>query len=816
MHTLLQDLRFGLRMMLKSRGFTLAAIATLALGIGANTAMFSVVYHVLLRPLPFPEPERLMAVEPMSTRHGPPAPSNFSFPDYRDTRARNVSFTDIAAYNNNDYTLTGTGEPVHVSTEIVSAAFFDVLGVHPTLGRSFAREEDAPGHHVIVLSHRLWMRQFQGDRSVLGRTVTLSGRNYTIVGVMPEGFQFPVRSQAIDLWTTFSKLSEPDAPGDPAITEQRGAHFLEVIGRLKPGVTMEQATADVTAIARALAAQDPDHNKYMTVTRVRPQVEYMVGESARALKLLLIAVGLVLLIACANVANLLLARSTSRAREIAIRSALGASGSRIVRQLLTESVTLALAGAVTGTGLAIWALSAMVKLYPSNLPRLAQVSIDVRVLLFTSGLALVSAILFGLVPALRVARPHIAEAMQAGGRTSGSAQHNRLRSALVISQTALGLMLLIGAGLLIRSLERLRHVDLGFNPEHLLTANFDLSQTRYNPDQQDQFYQELLHRLRTVPGVTAAGAAMPMPLSNDEWSISFNLLDDPAPESEQPSAGFFIASPGLFEGMQIPLVSGRLFDDRDRRNAPQVMIINQAFAQKFFANEDPLGRRIKIGAGDGKSRPKERTVVGVVGNVRSATLTQNPRAAYYVPLSQMIWSPPSLVIRTANSPLSVVEDVRKTLAGMDAEAPLFDVRSMDDVLALDLGEARFQTLLLSAFAAIALLLTAVGLYGVMAYSVAQRTQEIGIRIALGASRTDVLRMVLERGALLTGAGLVAGIIGALALTGFMEKMLFDTKPFDPLTIAAVTVILAAIALLASYLPAQRATRVDPLVTLRVE
>lgn len=816
MHTLLQDLRFGLRTMLKSRGFTLAAIATLALGIGANTAMFSVVYNVLLRPLPFPQADRLVSLEQMSTRHGAPVPSNFSYPDYRDTRERNRSFTDIAAYNNSDYTLTGTGEPIHVSTETVSAGFFDIVSVHPALGRGFAREEDAPGHHVIVLSNSLWMRQFHGDRAVLGRTVTLSGRSYTVIGVMPEGFQFPVLSHPIDLWITFSKMSEPDAPGDQPITDQRGAHFLQVIGRLKPGVSIEQATSDVNTIAGALAAQYPDENKYMTVVRLRPEVDYMVGESARPLKLLLIAVGLVLLIACANVANLLLARSTARAKEIAIRSALGASTSRIVRQLMTESLALALAGAAVGTALAIWALSAIVKLYPANLPRLQQVSIDVRVLLFTSGLALVSSVLFGLVPALRIARPQLAEAMQAGGRTSGSAQHNRLRSALVIAQTALGLMLLVGAGLLIRSLERLRHVDLGFNPEYILTAYFDLSQTRYNSDRQDQFYRELLRRLRTVPGVVAAGGAMPMPLNDDDWSISFNLMDHPLPASEQPSAGFFIASPGLFEALQIPLISGRLFDESDQRNGTQVMIINQAFAQKYFPNQDPLGHRIRIGAGDGKGRPKERTVVGVVGNVRSQTLTENPRAAYYVPLSQMIWAPPGLVIRTAGDPLSAVQDVRNTLAGMDAEAPLFDVRSMDDLLALDLGQAKFQTLLLGAFAGIALLLTAVGLYGVMAYSVAQRTQEIGIRMALGASRSDVLRMVLQRGAIMTGAGLVGGIIGALAVTGFMEKMLFDTKPFDPLTIGAVSLILAATALLASYLPARRATKVDPLVTLRVE
>jgi len=811
----MQDLRFGFRTMLKSRGFALVAIATLALGIGANTAMFTVVYNVMLRPLPFPQPESLVAILALRTRGGPPTPSSFSYPDFRDVRERNRSFTDVAAHNNNDYTLTGVGDPVHVSAEVVSAGFFKILGVQPTLGRGFAFDEDQPGHHVIVLSQQFWARQFNSDRSVLGRAVALSGRSYTVIGVMPEGFQFPVRSHPIDMWTTFSKLSEPEEPGESVITEQRGAHFLEVIGRLKPGVSNAQATADVSAIAQALAAQYPDWNKYQKQMRSRPMLEYMVGENARPLRLLLIAVGLVLLIACANVANLLLARSTARAKEIAIRSALGASMRRLVFQLLTESAALALTGAAVGTLLARWALAAMVKFYPSNLPRLQDVSIDVRVLVFAAGLALVSALLFGLVPALRVARPNLAEAMQTG-RTSSSLQHNRFRSLLVVSQTALGLMLLIGAGLLIRSLYRLAHVDLGFNPDHVLTASFDLSQTRYNPDQQDRFYQELLQRLRRVPGVTAASGALPLPLSSDDWTISFDLVDHPLPESEQHSAGFYIAAPGLFEAMQIPLLRGRFFDEHDQRHAAQTMIINQAFTQKFFPNQDPVGRHIKIGAGDGNSRPKDREVVGVVGNVRNAVITESPRPAYYVPLSQMIWSPPSLVIRTSGDPVGVVEDVRKTLDGMDPEAPLFDVRSMEDLLALDIGEAKFQTLLLGIFAGIALLLTAVGLYGVMAYSVAQRTREIGIRIALGASRGDVLGMVLRRGATLTAAGLTAGILGALCLTGFMEKMLFDTKPFDTLTIVAVSALLASIALLASYLPARRATKVDPLVTLRYE
>ena len=622
-------------------------------------------------------------------------------------------------------------------------------------------------------------------------------------------------------WFGFPIAVRPEAP----FTRDRAVHFLEsrkVATRLLFGGNLlrQPAYRHVThRVAGDLKNTDFVMNNLFWIGLYpglsQPMLEYMVGENARPLRLLLIAVGLVLLIACANVANLLLARSTARAKEIAIRSALGASMRRLVFQLLTESAALALTGAAVGTLLARWALAAMVKFYPSNLPRLQDVSIDMRVLVFAAGLALVSALLFGLVPALRVARPNLAEAMQTG-RTSSSLQHNRFRSLLVVSQTALGLMLLIGAGLLIRSLYRLAHVDLGFNPDHVLTASFDLSQTRYNPDQQDRFYQELLQRLRRVPGVTAASGALPLPLSSDDWTISFDLVDHPLPESEQHSAGFYIAAPGLFEAMQIPLLRGRFFDEHDQRHAAQTMIINQAFTQKFFPNQDPVGRHIKIGAGDGNSRPKDREVVGVVGNVRNAVITESPRPAYYVPLSQMIWSPPSLVIRTSGDPVGVVEDVRKTLDGMDPEAPLFDVRSMEDLLALDIGEAKFQTLLLGIFAGIALLLTAVGLYGVMAYSVAQRTREIGIRIALGASRGDVLGMVLRRGATLTAAGLTAGILGALCLTGFMEKMLFDTKPFDTLTIVAVSALLASIALLASYLPARRATKVDPLVTLRYE
>jgi putative ABC transport system permease protein len=474
-------------------------------------------------------------------------------------------------------------------------------------------------------------------------------------------------------------------------------------------------------------------------------------------------------------------------------------------------------GAPLGIGVAAWTLSAVLQLYPTNLPRVQEIGIDFRVVLFTAGLALLTGILFGLVPALRLSAPNLTDAMREGGRSSTAGQrHNRLRSGLVVVETAFGVMLLIGAGLFIRSLDRLSHARLGFNPGHLLTASFDLSETAYNPDQQDRFVHDLLDRLRTLPGVTDAAGSLPLPLNSDGWSVSFNLLDHPVPEANQPSAGFYVVAPGFFETMQIPLVRGRTFGERDQRNAPPVMIVTDSFVRKFFPAEDPIGKRVEIGAGEGpaRARYKTREIVGVVGEIRTSNLADPPVPAYYIPLPQLMWGPPSLVIRTAGDPRGVASQVRQVLSSMDPSAPLYDVRPMDDYLALDLGRARFQTALLGFFAGVALLLTAVGLYGVIAFAVAQRTHEIGIRVALGASRSNVLGMVLTRGIVLTVAGITIGVFSAAALSRLIQSLLYDTAPLDPLTYCAVCVTLSSVALLASYIPARRATRVDPMAALR--
>jgi putative ABC transport system permease protein len=549
------------------------------------------------------------------------------------------------------------------------------------------------------------------------------------------------------------------------------------------------------------------------------ELQFLVGDVRTPLLVLLAAVVLVLLIACANVANLLLVRGSDRVRETGVRAALGASRWRLVRQLVTESVALSVVGSALGVLLASSMLSGVLHLYPENLPRAAQIGIDVRVLLFSAALAIVTGVLFGLAPSLQVAPASLAANIRSGSRTATSNRgQKRLRSALVVAETAVGVMLLIGAGLLLRSWQRLTRVDLGFDPDHLLTASFDLSETRYNADQQDRFVNTLLEKLNNQPGVSSAAGAIPLPLSDNNFSVSFNLLDHPVPEANQPSAAFYVVTSGFFETMRMPLVRGRFFNGHDQRNSPPVMVVNAAFAQKFFPNEDPIGKRIEIGAGEGPAREKYKTreVVGVVGNLRNNELGQEPLAAYYIPLPQLMWGPPTLIIRTAAQPAAVAAEVGKVLRSMDSEAPLYDVRTMNDYLALDLGRARFQATLLGLFAGIALLLTAVGLYGVMAQSVAQRTQEIGIRMAMGASRENVRTMVLRSGTFLSLTGTMIGVVGALAFARLIESLLYQIPPRDPTTYFGVCAILAIVALLASYVPAMRATRLDPMVALRYE
>jgi len=815
----MQDCRYGIRQLRRNPGFAIVAVVTIALGISTTTAMFSVVNAVLLRPLPFHQPQRLVAVGQYDTRHGDRKNLNFdmSYPDILDIRSQTRTLAGIAAYDWNDATLTGLGEPLHVNLATVSAELFSLLGVQPALGRSFSADEDQPGHYVAIVNQRFWRTHLKGDPSAIGRHVDLNGRSYTIIGVMPKNFQFPVDAETRDLWVTLSRKAEADGVGETPITAQRGAHFLGAIARMKDGVTLEQTNADLASLGQALAREYPNSNAHNGISAVA-ELESLVGDIRRPLLILLAAVSLVLLIACANVANLLLVRGSDRAREIGVRAALGASRVRLMRQLVTESIVLSLAGSALGVLAASWMLRGVLRLCPDNLPRADQIGVDWHVLVFSTALAIATGILFGLVPSLQAASPAVAS-IRTGSRTvTASRTHNRLRSGLVIGETAIGVMLLIGAALLLRSLHRLGHVDLGFDSRDMLTANFDLPDTRYNPDQQDRFVQNLLIRIRSLPGVVAASGALPLPLSQDHFSISFNSLDHPVAKANEPSAAFHVVSPGFFETMRMPLMRGRFFGELDQRNSEPVMIVSSAFARKYFPNEDPIGKRIEIGAGEGPTRAKYKTreVVGVVGDLRSSNLEKQPAATYYVPLPQLIWGAPTLVIRTSCEQSAIVQSVSKVLRGMDPEAPLYNVRTMDDYLALDLGRAHFQTVVLGLFAGIALVLTAIGLYGVMAQSVVQRTQEIGIRMAMGASRENVRAMILQRGTFLSLVGTGIGIVGALACAKGIESLLYEIPPRDPITYISVGVILLLVAVVASYVPAVRATRLDPMVALRYE
>lgn len=815
----IQDCRYGIRQLRRNPGFAIVAVVTIALGIGATTAMFSVVNAVLLRPLPFHQPERLLAIGQYDTRRGDGKNLNFdmSYPDILDIRSRSRTLAGIAAYDWSDATLTGLGEPLHVNLANVSAELFSLLGVQPALGRSFRTDEDLPGHYVAIVSQSFWRTHLMGNASAIGRHVDLNGRSYTIIGMMPKNFQFPFDAEARDLWVTLSRKAEVDSPGETPITAQRGAHFLGAVARMKDGATLEQTKADLASLGQALAREYPNSNAHNGISAVS-ELESLVGDFRRPLLILLAAVSLVLLIACANVANLLLVRGSDRAREIGVRAALGASRVRLMRQLVTESIVLSLAGSVLGVLAASWMLTGVLRLCPDNLPRADQIGVDWRVLVFSTALAIATGILFGLVPSLQAASPVLATIRTGSRIVTASRTHNRIRSGLVIGETAIGVMLLIGAALLLRSLHRLAHVDLGFDSRALVTANFDLPDTRYNPDQQDRFVQNLLIRIKSLPGVVEASGALPLPLSQDHFTTSFNLLDHPVAEANEPEAAFHVVSPGFFETMRMPLVRGRFFGERDQRNSEPVVIISSAFARKYFPAEDPVGKRIEIGAGEGptRARYKKREVVGVVGDLRNSSLDKEPAATYYVPLPQLMWGAPTLVIRTAGEQSAIVQSISKVLREMDPEAPLYNVRTMDDYLALDLGRAQFQTVLLGLFAGIALVLTAIGLYGVMAQSVVQRTQEIGIRMAMGASRESVRVMILQRGTFLSLVGTGIGIAGALACAKGIESLLYQTPPRDPITYLGVGVILGLVAVVASYVPAVRATRLDPMAALRYE
>jgi putative ABC transport system permease protein len=813
MNTLLQDIRFGVRMLLKSPSISIVATIALALGIGANTAIFSVVNAVLLRPLPFPDPDSLVAVFETVPQRGMLRGSH-SYPNFFDVRAQNTVFERLASYHGSNFIMTGRGEPARLQGEVVTADLFPLLGVAPTLGRTFHADEDKPSDaRVVVISHSLFRKHFGEDPSILNEVITLDGRGYTVVGVMPPGFEFPIQNDPVDLWTTIAI----DAAGSSPVTNQRGAHFLRVIGRLKPGVAPEQAQADLTAIGARLEQQYPDENTNRSL-RHESALSALVGEIRPMLLILLGAVACVLLIACANVANLLLARATSRHKEMAIRSALGASRIRVIRQLLTESVLLSLCGGAVGLLLAVWWSDLLIALGKDDIPRAVQVGIDFRVLGFTLGVSLLTGLIFGLAPAFHSSKSELVDALKEGGRgTSEGGRRNKMRSVLVVSELAIAVVLLVCAGLLLQSLWRLRSVNSGLQTENLLTFNVGLPEVEYKFDRQTQFFIDLKSRLEATPGVQAASTIYPLPLSGDRFSISFEIEGRPMEPKDHPSADFFTTGVGYFRAMGIPIIKGRDFEDRDKHGSTPVIIITDTFARQHFPNEDPIGKRIKPGISSIEGEKSTmREIIGIAGDVRNRNLNTEARAAYYVPHTQIPFSQMVAVAKTTSEPRSLIPAVTKVVAGMDQDVPLFDVKTMEEYLSASVAAPRFSSTLLSIFAAVALVLTVVGLYGVMSYSVAQRTNEIGIRLALGAQSRDVLLMIVKQGGWLIVIGLAIGLAGAYALTRLMASLLFGVTAKDPFTFVAVAGLLAIVALLACYVPAWRATKVDPMEALRCD
>ena len=813
MNNLLQDIRFGLRMLLKSPSVSIVATIALALGIGANTAIFSVVNAVLLRPLPFTNPDSLVALFESDYQRGQQRGSH-SYPNFFDLRAQNTVFERVAAYHSADYIFTGRSEPARLQGSVVTADLFPLLGVTPMLGRTFLPDEDKPGQgRVVILSHALFQKRFGSDTAILNQAITLEGKSFTVVGVMPPDFEFPIQNDPVELWTTIAG----DASGTTPVTDQRGAHFLQVIGRLKPGVTTEQAQAEITAIAARLEQQYPDTNTRKGL-RVESALAALVGDIRPVLLILLGAVACVLLIACANVANLLLARATSRHKEMAIRTALGASRMRVIRQLLTESVMLSVLGGAVGLLLAVWWSDLLVALGKEDIPRAIQVGIDWRVLTFTLGVSLLTGLVFGLAPAFHSSKTELVESLKENVRgTSEGRRRNLLRNVLVVAELAIAVVLLVGAGLLIKSLWRLQRVNSGLRPENVLTFNVGLPEIKYNSDRQSQFFIDLKGRLESTPGVQSASTIFPLPLSGDRFSISFEIEGRPMARKDHPSADFFTTGVGYFRAMGIPVIKGRDFDDRDKHGSTPVIIITETFARQHFPNEDPIGKRVHPGISSIEGEESTmREIVGVVGDVRNRTLSTEPRPAYYVPQTQVPFSQMVAVVKATAEPRSLIPAMTKVVGAMDQDLPLFGVKSMEEYLSSSVAAPRFSTTLLSVFAGVALVLTIVGLYGVMSYSVAQRTNEIGIRLALGAQSRDVLLMIVKHGSKMILIGLAIGLALAFAFTRWIASLLFGVTAKDPLTFGAVAVLLAVVALIACYVPAWRATKVDPMEALRCE
>ncbi len=812
METLLKDTRYAVRMLIKSPAFTLVAVLSIALGIGANTLIFSAINAALLKSLPYKEPDRLALVWGKTIQEGVLDDRNqVSWTDTLDWRNQNSVFEELTNFTNWNPIISGDREAERVPAIQVGDGFFKVMQGEPLMGRVFTAEEQQDGKDfVIVLGYGLWQRRFGGDPEIVGKSVQLNNRPYVIVGVMPADFH-PLPSTLV---TPEGEFYRPIA--ETYDNEERGSRHLRAIARLKPGVTVEQAQTEMTVIAKRLEQQYPKNNSNYSV-RVTSITEDTVGGIRPTLLALLGAVGFVLLVACANVGNLLLARSASRQKEISIRTALGAGRARIVRQLLTESLLLSVAGGSLGLLVALWGKSAIESLAMEIAPVLTHIEMDVRVLTFTLALSIISGIIFGLAPALHASKTNLNEALKEGGRTANASPgRNRLRNGLVIAEIAITLILLIAAGLLIKTVIRLNHVNTGFNAQNILTLNMQLPFAKYpKRETWTAFYQQVTDRLERLPGVKAVGLTSVLPLSNNFDGRSLAVEDYPKPRGEELSVDLYVTSPGYLKAMAIQLVSGRLINEQDSENKPPVALINQTMARELWRDVDPVGKRIKF-PGSERNPQEWRTIIGVVEDVSQYGLDKKPPMQIYLPFLQYPTSFNSLVVKTEADPRTVLAAVRNEILAVDKDQAAFNIKTMEELMAQAISLRRFFMLLLVVFATLALLLASIGIYGVMSYSVTQRAHEIGIRMALGARAGDVLKMVIGQGMSTTLMGIACGLAGAFALTRWLESLVFGVSTTDLITFAAVSLLLAAVALVACAVPARRATQVDPVIALRFE